>query len=405
MDIVVQKYGGTSVASEEGREIIVQNVKACLDRDEMPIVVVSAIGRKGAPYATDSLIGMYREIYDEIASPDLDLLMSCGEVISATLMSNRLRKEGFNSKAVSGAFLGIITDKKFGNANVIKRNPEHLLRLSNDYDVLVVTGFQGITEEGDVTTLGRGGSDASAVIVGDMLKAKRVEIYTDVDGVMTADPRYVSGAQVLDEISYEEVYQMALDGAKVIDSKAIALAKRAKIELWVKNTFSKAPGTRIFADIERNRPAMVTAIANLNEIVQFRIQVRDHVADKVDQDKFDLVLDALADQDISIDLINFLRDEKIFTVNMVYEKMVDDILKKQSLTYDKTSNCSKLTIIGPGIHGVPGVMRKVVKALNQADVSILQTSDSYTTIACLIEQEVLKKALEVLHMTFDLDQA
>ena len=397
MKIVVQKYGGTSVASELGRKIIIKNAKACLNNDEMPIVVVSAIGRKGAPYATDSLIGMYQEIHEEFTSSDLDLLMSCGEVISAALISNTLKREGIMARAVSGHLLGIVTDEQYGNANVVKTNPEHLLRLINDFDVLVLTGFQGVTETGDITTLGRGGSDATAVIVGDMLKADRVEIYTDVDGVMTADPRYVTEAKVLNEISYEEVYQMALDGARVIDSKAIAFAKRAKIELWVKNTFSDAPGTRIFADVERQRPVMVTAIAHRNDIVQFRVVHNGPIS------LFDAVLDQLAEEGISIDLITFLMNEKIFTVPMCYAKKVASIFETLGIAFQKTENCSKITIIGPGIHGVPGVMRTVVKALNKANVDILQTSDSYTTIACLIEQKSLKEALEVLHETFELD--
>ncbi|MDK2865907.1 MAG: aspartate kinase [Clostridiales bacterium] len=396
MDIVIQKYGGTSVATDAGRRVIAENAKHCLEHDEVPVVVVSAMGRKGAPYATDSLIEMYRAIYDEEASPDLDLLMSCGEVMSAALIANTLRSEGMSSRAVSGAQLGIITDNQYGSAKVIRTDATKLLRAVNDYDVLVLTGFQGVSESGCVTTLGRGGSDATAVIVGEMLKAVRVEIYTDVDGVMTADPRYVSGAKVLDQISYEEVYQMALDGARVIDSKAIAVAKRAKMELWVKNTFSKSPGTRIFVDADRSQPSMVTAIAHLNGIAQFRIS---HQGDEL---AFDRLLDRLADNGISIDLINFLPNEKFFTVPMQYVKIITAIAAEGGMMYTIVEDCSKITIIGPGIHGVPGVMRRVVKALHSAGVEILQTSDSYTTIACLIEQKHLQKALPVLHETFDL---
>jgi aspartate kinase len=398
MDIVIQKYGGTSVASEAGRRVIAENAKICLENNEVPVVVVSAIGRKGAPYATDSLIALYKEIYDDDASSDLDLLMSCGEVISTTLIANTLRREGLKSRAVCGEQLGIITDSQFGSAKVIRTDASQILRMINDYDVLVLAGFQGVSESGDITTLGRGGSDATAVIVGEMLKAVRVEIYTDVDGVMTADPRYVTGAKVLDQISYEEVYQMALDGARVIDSKAIAVAKRAKMELWVKNTFSKAPGTRIFVDADRTQPSMVTAIAHLNDIAQLRI------AHKGNELAFDRLLDRLAEHQISIDLINFLPEEKFFTVPMQHSKTIAAIAAETKMVCTIVENCSKITIIGPGIHGVPGVMRRVVKALHTANVKILQTSDSYTTIACLIEQHELQEALQILHETFDLSQ-
>ena len=238
MDIVIQKYGGTSVASATGQGIMIKNVKKCLEKNEKPLIVVSAMGRKGDPYATDTLIALYQEIYNnDDMKADQDLLMSCGEVISATLIANHFRAEGLKTKVISGQLLGIVTDNNYGNANVLHVNPSKIQEALSDHDLCVVTGFQGSTQDGFTTTLGRGGSDATATLLGEALHVKRVEIYTDVDGVMTADPRMVNQAKVLSEISYEEVYQMALDGAKVIDSKAIAIAKRAGIDLWVKNTF------------------------------------------------------------------------------------------------------------------------------------------------------------------------
>jgi aspartate kinase len=397
MDIVIQKYGGTSVASAAGQHIMINNVKACIEKNEKPLIVVSAMGRKGDPYATDTLINLYQEIYKgEDIKADQDLLMSCGEVISATLIANRFRAQGLKTKVISGQLLGIVTDDNYGNANVLHVNPSKIREALSDYDLCVVTGFQGVTQDGFITTLGRGGSDATAVLLGEALSVNRVEIYTDVDGVMTADPRMVNRAKVLSEISYEEVYQMAIDGAKVIDSKAIAIAKRAGIDLWVKNTFKDVPGTRIFKETQVLRKAMVTAVTHKNDIVQFRFTIDGK------SPMFDKLLDGLAERKISIDLINFLVDEKLFTVSSDQSKDVSDMLETYQIPYKHIANCSKITIIGPGIHGVPGVMRKVVKALNQSQVEILQTSDSYTTISCLIHQESLKKTLETLHDVFEL---
>lgn len=397
MSIIVQKYGGTSVSTEEGRNIIVSNAKQVISSGDQLVVVVSAMGRKGAPYATDTLLHMYQQPHYEMNTADLDLLMSCGETISAAYISNWMRGQGIKARALTGHQAGIITDSIAGNATVKKVNTDKIKALLDLGYVTIVTGFQGISELGDITTLGRGGSDTTAAILGEALNAEYVEIYTDVDGVMTADPRHVGDAKVLNTISYEEMHQMALDGAKVVDPKAVAIAKRSNRPLFIKNTFSKGVGTLIHGAHRPEANKLVTAVAYKNDIIQVKIKVDNY------DPKFEQLLQAIEKANISIDLISFLENEKIFTVDHIHQATILNLTSALELETRITESCSKVTVIGHGIHGVPGVMKRVALALTLNKVSILQTSDSYTTISCLVREQELTKAIQALHDEFGLN--
>lgn len=397
MPIIVQKYGGTSVSTEEGRNIIVRNTKKALSEGQQVVLVVSAMGRMGAPYATDTLIHMYHQPHYEMNSQDLDLLMSCGETISAAYISNWLKGSGVKSRAINGQQAGIITDSVAGSATVKSVKSDKIKQLLEEGYVVVVTGFQGISETGDVTTLGRGGSDTSAAILGEALGADAIEIYTDVDGVMTADPRRVNDARVLNRISYEEMHQMALDGAKVVDPKAVAIAKRCNRPLIIKNTFSEGDGTIIHGEFTPEPDRVVTAVAYKNNIIQVKCKVGNY------DDRFEALLKGIELNKISIDLINFLEDEKIFTVDAVHQIDLLNLTSELALDTRIVEGCSKVTVIGHGIHGVPGVMKRVALALTKHQVSILQTSDSYTTISCLVKETQLTEAVQALHDEFGLN--
>lgn len=197
MKILVQKFGGTSVSTPERREMATSKVIEAVKNGFSVVVVVSAMGRNGDPYATDTLINMVKSIDSNISKRELDLLMNCGEIISSVTFAATLSKKGYKAKVFTGGQAGIITDDNFGNAEIIKVEPTRLLESLKEGIIPVVAGFQGITEEGDLTTLGRGGSDTTAALLGEALKASAVEIYTDVDGIMTADPRIVSKAHIL----------------------------------------------------------------------------------------------------------------------------------------------------------------------------------------------------------------
>jgi len=399
MSIVIMKYGGTSVATTESREKIAEHVMACRSKGESPVVVVSAIGRKGDPYATDTLINLLPNPKLDYKSRDMDLLMSCGETISAVIMSNLLKTKGEKAIALTGYQAGIITDSLYGEANVNSVQSDAMMELIESGYIIIVTGFQGNDQYRNVTTLGRGGSDTTAAILGEALNAERIEIYTDVDGVMTADPRIVEDAKVIDNINFDEVYQMAKDGAKVVDHKAVAIAKRANKPLIIKNTFTDANGTRIENsgfDADKDNKVL-TAIACKKDIVQVTVTIGS--LDKENEK----LLNEIEKNRISIDMINFFDDRKVFTISSNELDKMESILEKMNVGFEIFRNCSKITAIGHRIHGVPGVMRRIVFALASKNIDILQTSDSNTTIACLISENNADEAMNVLHREFNLE--
>jgi aspartate kinase len=403
LSIVVQKYGGTSVSTEVSRQRIADNAINLKTSGKKPVIVVSAMGRKGAPYATDTLIDLFGQEGSDNTGRNLDLIMSCGESISSAVIANTIEALGHKCIALTGFQAGIVTDDNFNDANVLEVKPTLIQKYLDLGYIVIVTGFQGISEEGFITTLGRGGSDHTAAILGEALNAESIEIFTDVDGVMTADPRIVKEAKVLDRISYEEMYQMAVDGAKVVDFKAIAVAKRSGKPLVIKNTFSSADGTVITSDhnvdlIEYDADCLFTAIASKNDIVQVAVAIH------YDDSRNETLLDNLEDQSVSMDIINFFEDRKVFTINSKDQQATEHILKALNLEYEIVEDCSKVTAIGHRIHGVPGVMRRLVLALSKEKIEILQTSDSHTTISCVIHREHLEKTLNVLHNTFNLSR-
>ena len=235
MGIVVLKFGGTSVTTLEKREKIISLVKRVIDNNDSPVVVVSAIGRYPDNYATDTLRSLVDDDFKENDLLATDLLMSCGEVISSVIISATLKANGIDAIPLTGGQAGIITDDNFSNANVIEYNDKLIKKMISIGKVPVVCGFQGITKDGFITTLGRGGSDTSATIIGSFLKAKRIEIYTDVDGIFNSDPRVNKYAKLIEEISYDDAYNMALHGAKVIHYKAITYPKKYNVPIYIKN--------------------------------------------------------------------------------------------------------------------------------------------------------------------------
>ncbi|MDO6355464.1 MULTISPECIES: aspartate kinase [unclassified Caloramator] len=393
MKIVVQKFGGTSVATQQRREMVADRIIDAIDRGYKPVVVVSAIGRKGDPYATDTLLSLINNGNCSISKREVDLLLCCGEIISAVVMAETLEKRGYNVTVLTGGQAGIITNNDFGNAEVLKVETKKIMDLLYSGAIPIVTGFQGMTQEGDFTTLGRGGSDVTGAILGEALKAEFIEIYTDVDGIMTADPRIVPDAKVINRISYNEVFQFADQGAKVIHPKAVEYAMRGNIPLYIKNTLSNAPGTIITSSRE-SRNKIITGITHMSN----RSQVSVHF----NEDDSNEIFDILADNKISIDLINVFPKYKVFTVDTKDIYKVEEILKELKLEYNIINNCSKIAVIGNGMKGVPGVMAKILKTLNENGIKVLQTADSHSTIWCLVKDEDTIKAINLLHKAFEL---
>lgn len=394
MDIVVQKFGGTSVSSENNRILVTKKIKKAIKDGYKPVVVVSAMGRKGSPYATDTLLSLVSEKFKINNPRALDLLLSCGETLSTVVMCNDLLREGVEAVPLMGGEAGIRTDNNFNNASILDVNPKNVLKVLEQGKVPVVAGFQGISEEGSITTIGRGGSDVTGAILGAALKAKEVQIYTDVDGIMTADPRIVSKASLIESISYDEVFQFADQGAKVIHPRAVEISRKYNIPLVIKNTLSDCEGTIISSYGEDNE-RIITGITHMSNRVQIRINggSKEHCNN---------IFHILAENEISIDLISVFINDKIFTISEVDLDKFKNIAANYEIDYQYTENCSKISIIGSKMRGIPGVMSRILKALEEGNIDILQTADSHTTIWCLVESNKVKDAINLLHNEFKL---
>ncbi|MDO5038221.1 aspartate kinase [Clostridium sp.] len=398
MKIVVQKFGGTSVSTKERRQKVIEKVKQAINKGFSPVVVVSAMGRKGDPYATDTLLSLIEKDFKATNKLATDLLMCCGEIISSVVMSNELFKSGIDAIPLTGGQAGIKTDNIYTNANHIDVKPDQILDAVSKGRVPVITGFQGMTEDGFFTTLGRGGSDTSAAIIGAALNANQIEIYTDVDGIMTADPRIVQNASVINVISYNEVFQLAEQGAKVIHPRAVDIAMKSNVPLLIKNTMSDAEGTLINNNGDINNDKIITGITHRNN----RIQVNIKLNENKDNQKYREVLSLLAANKISLDLINIFPDQQIFTIDNESKNNLENILNSINIKYSLNEGCSQIAVIGSRMAGIPGVIAKIVQTLTDNNIEVLQTADSHMTIWCLIKTEKVSEAINALHKSFEL---
>ena len=399
MSIIVQKFGGTSVANFEKMAEVCEIVKKTKETGNDVVIVVSAMGRKGDPYATDTLLGLLEQVTNNPTDREKDMLMSCGEIISSTLMASMLTANGVGAVAFTGSQAGMMTNGVYSDAKIKDIDPSRIKRELEDGKVVVVAGFQGGDDRGDINTLGRGGSDTSAVALGKALGCKYVEIYTDVDGIMTADPRVEPDAKVLDYIDYEEVFQMADKGAKVIHPRAVQIAKDGNITLAIKNTLNPSyEGTKICSvkNIENDGFECCCkeerfAVANKRDIVQIKIK---------DNGTFTDILSEMEEKNISMDMINFFIGEKAFVIDEKDKDSLEKILKDNAVNYEIKENCAKVTLIGSSMTGIPGVMSKVARGLKEAEIPLLQTSDSSMTISCLVDENDMEKAVHAIHSKF-----
>ena len=406
MRILVQKFGGTSLATTELRSRVCDIVGATQQTGFAPVVVVSAMGRESAAYATDTLLNLIKEVNPDPLPRELDILLSCGETICGVLLANQLTAQGIKARFLTGEQAGIVTDGNYGNAHIRYVNPQKILECLENGLVAVVAGFQGIGVNGDLTTLGRGGSDTTASALGVALNAEFIDIYTDVEGVMTADPRIVENARLLDSINYNEICQLARDGAKVVHPRAIEIAMQKGIPLRIRSTFSDSLGTMVSNQVDKiDEPVkiisdrLITGITYTSSIAQ--IKINTGAIDK--KDRIELkVFKAMAEAGVSVDFITVQPQAIMFTVNFEKAMKTDGILRGLDLIPEIEFNCAKVAIVGAAMTGIPGVMYKVVEAMAENDIPILQSGDSYTNIWCLVRKEDMKKAVQALHDKFKL---
>lgn len=403
MEVIVQKFGGTSLRDETGRKSAVKHITAAVSAHDKVVAVVSAMGRKGDPYATDSLLDLIAAPKVLVTNREQDVLLSCGETISAVVMSHLLNAAGVRATMLSASQAGIVTTADYGNARIIDIQTDRLWTALKEHDIVVVPGFQGMSKYGDVTTLGRGGSDTTAAALGAALRARSIDIFTDVEGMMTADPNIVKKARPLAVVTYNEVSNMANLGAKVIHPRAVEIAMQANVPLRIRSTYSENAGTLVTSTSETKRfqihDRVITGIAYVDDITQ--IKVLDKKGYSQLQSK---VFKAMAEHGISVDFINMNPNGVTYTVTKEMTDKALRVLKGMGYEPIVEKDCAKVSLVGAGMTGVPGVTAKIVTTLTEKGIQILQSADSHTTIWVLIKRKDLESAINALHDTFSLER-
>ncbi|PFJ25954.1 MULTISPECIES: aspartate kinase [Bacillus cereus group] len=398
MEIIVQKFGGTSVATEEARKHCVSHIKRELANGKSVVVVVSAMGRKGDPYATDTLLSL---LQGEVSKREKDLLLITGELISASVFCSILEKEGISSVVLTGGQAGIITNDTFGSSLIMDVLPQRVNAELKEGKVVVVPGFQGVTTTGEFTTLGRGGSDTTAAALAAGLEAEVVDIFTDVEGIMTADPRVVKDAKYLEKISYEDVAQMAWGGATVVHPRAVELAMKHEIPMRIRSTFSNSLGTKVTKKSISKREydakeVMISGVVSTNKIHRYTIGKKQNPELR----NFQGIFNFLQESEINVDFINITKEAAYFTVTESDSVVLEQFLKVKKIQHEKEENVSKVSIVGNAMNGVPGVVATIIKTIEKEEIEVIQTSDSNTTIWLLINEKDEKKAVQALHRSF-----
>jgi aspartate kinase len=398
--IVVQKFGGSVLASSEARQHVVSRILEARKQWEGVVVVLSAIGRSPQPYATDTLLNLI----SRTASPrHKDLLASCGEIIACVIMADLLEQNHVPSEVLPFAQIGILTDNQHEDAEILEINPTSILAVLNEKKVAVVPGFQGISQEGRVTTLGRGGSDITACALGAALKAECVELYKDVEGIYSADPRVVPEAKLLSKITYQEVGEMAYHGAKVLHPKAVSFAMQHDIPIRVCSAFSKKNGTLI-GKPENEAPEAtpvkfshdISGIAHIPKMAYVEVKPKESNQEKARYKLFE----AFAKEGISLDLITVSPDGIWFIIQERFVEKAEKLLSSLDWSHTIQKGFAKVSVIGAGMRGKPGVMFRVVDSLQKAGISLFHSTDSHITIACLVKEEQMEQAVQVLHAVF-----
>jgi aspartate kinase len=406
MAIVVQKYGGSSVATPERIKAVAKRIADSLQPGRQLVVVVSAMGD-----TTDELIALARQITDKPDERELDLLLSTGEMVSCTLVAMALHALGVDAVSLTGPQAGIHTERRYSRARIVNIDPRRIQRELEAGRVVVVAGFQGMTEDMDITTLGRGGSDTTAVALAARLGAEICEIYTDVEGVYTADPRIEPEARKLDEIGYDEMLEMATLGAKVMHPRAVELGAIYNVPIVVRSSFNQNPGTLIHGgakDMEaKNKVRGIAHQEDIAKITVHGVPDRPGIAYAI--------FSPLAQAAINVDMIvqNVSTDgvtDLSFTVaEGDLEKalrLVEPVAEAIGARGITTSNdMAKVSIVGTGIFSSPGYAASMFKALADAGINIEMIATSDIRITCLIEEGRVKEAVRALLRAFQLEKA
>lgn len=396
--IGVLKFGGTSVATGDQRQTAYSRVRDAREAGFGVVAVISAMGRFPDPYATDTLLAL---VESGSRGPNTDLLLAAGELISAAVFAEELVAGGTDAVALSGAQAGIITDKRHGDATILRVEPHAIEDVLQRGSVAVVAGFQGVAEDGTITTLGRGGTDLSAIAIGHALNAERVDIYTDVSGAMTADPRRIAGARTIERASLEEMTELADHGAKVMHAKAAGYANRMGTRYMVKGLQTDR-GTLVDEMVDHHRP--VTGVTATGRLTWVRI-IRGDIESPQRRMETELeMFRRIGQAAISIDQVTINQAGVSFVVNGDRGNEIRRLLGDLNLAVRVREGCSKLSIVGSGMRGAPGVVHHVVDALSRANVEIIHCTDSNVTISILVPEPEVTRAENAVHAEFGLDK-
>ena len=404
MPLIVQKYGGTSVGSIDRIKHVAKRIARIRKTGTQVVVVVSAMAGE-----TDKLVKMAGQIYQNPEKREMDLLLSSGERISSALLTMALQSQGVSAISMTGRQIGLQTDNVHTRARIKQIDAKRARQALKDNNVIVVAGFQGINEQGDVTTLGRGGSDTSAVALAVALGASQCEIYTDVDGVYTADPRIVQKARKLDVISYDEMLEMASLGAKVLQIRCVEFAHKFQMPLVVKSYNKGGKGTLICEeDLNMEQPVVSGIMYDKNQAKITLKEVPDQPGIAAN------IFEPIAAAGLSVDMIiqNISAEgytDLSFTLarEELNETMIimENVAKKiHAVNVSADSKIAKISIVGAGMRSHSGVAAKIFKSLSKEKINILMISTSEIKVSCIIEQKHTKLAVNALHKAFGLEK-
>ncbi len=399
MSLIVQKFGGSSVADAQKVENVARRVTDTYKEGNSVVVVVSAQGD-----TTDDFLEKADEINTSPSKREMDVLLSAGEQISMSLLAMAIQKLGYPVISLTGWQAGIKTTSNYSNARIRTIDTERLERELDMKRIVIVAGFQGINKYDDITTLGRGGSDTTAVALAAALHADKCEIYTDVDGVYTADPRIVPNAKKLADVSYDEMLELASLGANVLHNRSVELALKYNVKLEVKSSFERVDGT-VVKEVKNVEKMVVRGVARDNDVARISIVGIDNTPGKAFK-----VFSLLAKNSINVDVIlqsigrhdtkdiSFTVSEKQLddAVNVIKENL--DMIGAESVEFN--NDVSKVSIVGAGMVSTPGVAAKMFEALYDANININMISTSETKVSVLIDRKDAENAVRAIHDKF-----
>ena len=399
----VLKFGGTSVGSIERIKLVADIISNEHKKGYKLIIVLSAMSG-----ITNSLISKSKKISENFDARELDVLLSTGEQESISLLAGALVSKGLKAKSWLNWQIPILTSGEHGNARIINLSKEKINKFLDSGGIAILPGFQGISENGDITTTGRGGSDATAVAIAKLFETDTCEIFTDVDGIYSSDPNKIPVAKKIDKISYEEMLELSSLGAKVMQPSAVQTAMMYQIPLHVKSTFTNREGTKIFSEESINYDKVVTGVAYSKDEAKITLQgVDDKPGVAAD------IFSPLSEKQINIDMViqNISLDGKktdlTFTVKRSDLRKSTDLIKKnKKIKFSNLSfneKVSKISVVGAGMVATPGVTYKMFKALAEEKINILAISTSEIKISVIINEDDTLKAIKKLHSEFKLD--